>query len=270
MFPFPLSSACNSIADGYIDEIFAWIDAGLEALDICQKIGLCSSDSAKRAVRRPLQKAKVDATLCDISQEIVHYIAQLVFEGFVKEDIEALVAELCQALPAPLSAVCTGWIDGHIGEIIADIDGGVGPLAICGKMRMCSARDTPIGNALKPRRPLVRRPQGDALCGLCQQAIPSIEKEIGSIERAIGNDAIEANLHDLVSHLFSSLPYPLGAVCISTFDARIDDVIMWIGQQSDALHVCQKLGLCTSPRSITMRKVERPRAKPLTQRKTVK
>jgi saposin len=258
--PFPVSSLCNSFIDGYIDDIFAWIDAGITGLDICQKLGLCSSASKKRAVRRPVQKAKVGGEVCDMCQETVQYIEQLLVDGFVKQDIDVLVAELCRALPAPLSALYTSWIDGYVDEIIADIGADIDALDICGKLRLCSARHKPIRKALRPRRPILRRPPGDILCDLCQEAIAYIEK-------AILNDTVEVALDELVNEACSGLPYPLSAICISTLDAYIDDIIVWIEQEIDHLQICQSIGFCTTPTSIKMRKMQLARARPVARRK---
>jgi hypothetical protein len=87
-----------------------------------------------RSVAGPRAVAGRNGGFCDVSQQIVQYIEQLVVDSVAKTDIEALVGGLCVTLPPPLSAVYRSWIAGCIEEIAASLEASATAFDICGKI----------------------------------------------------------------------------------------------------------------------------------------
>jgi saposin len=148
-FPFPLGGICQAFADEFIDEIIKDVEAGMESFDICTKIGLCTSQdsrtviarrtvSLKNFVRRSLLKAKPAGVMCDICQDIIHAIEQLVLEGIAEEVIIDIADDICDLLPMPGRSFCISVVDREIETIIDWIVQGIDALDICGKLGFCS------------------------------------------------------------------------------------------------------------------------------------
>jgi hypothetical protein len=96
---------------------------------------------------------------------ITDYIVELVFEGFLQTQIEALLDDLCNFLPSPLNTFCVTFINENVEDIIASI---VDPVeadagAICAGIGLCSGHNG--------RRPVTGRSRFPAgACGACRAA----------------------------------------------------------------------------------------------------
>jgi saposin len=113
------------LADQYIDEIIQWIDEGITSLDICKTIGLCESTAGPQSVP------------CDICQEVVERVIQLLLEGKVEQEIINSLNELCDTYAGPYATVCKTFIDSTIDKIIKACEQGLNANEVCAKIGLC-------------------------------------------------------------------------------------------------------------------------------------
>jgi saposin len=244
----PLASLCTSYIDSYIDDIFAWIDQGLDSTTICSDIGLCSrppTKSVRRVSRTLVKKGMPQDIFCDLCEELIDYVRQLLIDGYAKEEIEALVNDLCNSLPSPLSSLCTSIADQYIDQIFDWIDQELDSATICGFIGLCSSgKSSAVQKSVRvpvkaARGNFVGRLPGDIFCDLCQDLISYIEE-------LVINGFIEEEIEALVLELCNGLPSPFNTFCTSLIDKEIENILNWIDQQIDSLNICGFIGLCST------------------------
>jgi saposin len=255
----PLAPLCTSFIDQYIDEIFDWIDQGLDENAICSLIGLCSSHGKKHSVKRArsVRIGKKDE-ICDLCKYGVDYVRQLLIDGYAKEEIEDLINEGCNQLPAPFSTLCVTYVDQFIDQIFDWIDQELDSDAICSLIGLCSAKSKPARRAMRSKGHLTAMPTG-IFCDACQEIIYYIEKLLID---GYAKEEIEA----LVADLCGDLPAPISAFCISVLDQQVDSIIAWIDSGIDALDICGLIGICDTtakklPKTAVKREALSPCAK---------
>jgi saposin len=165
--PSPFSSLCTTYVDQFLDQIFDWIEQEIDSATICSFLGLCSSKSkvSRRAVPAKAHFTTIPtAIFCDICQEIIINIEKLVVDGFTKEEIEVLVADLCNALPAPFSSLCITFLDQQVDQLIKWIDDGIDSLNICGFLGLCSPEHARVPKIVLKRENVSPCARNPALC----------------------------------------------------------------------------------------------------------
>jgi hypothetical protein len=144
---------------------------------------LINGDSPLSACARPFSTGDV---FCDFCVNITDYIVELVFEGFLQTQIEALLDDLCNFLPSPINTFCVTFINENVEAIIASIVDPVeaDAVAICGEIGLCGA-----GNG---RRARVR--VGARTCNACHEVAAWVR---GRIADGATDSEIEAELQRL-------------------------------------------------------------------------
>ena len=146
-FPSPYSTLCDSLVEQYIPMIIEWIEKGIEAADICTKIGLCQTQlRTKKAHLRTIQgkialpspRIYDNSIGCDMCTKVVQYIEQLMKDDKIEEEIAELVAQLCTNFPAPYSTLCSTLVESFIPIIMKLLESGVEYLDICTKIGLCT------------------------------------------------------------------------------------------------------------------------------------
>jgi hypothetical protein len=158
--PYPLGGLCEAFVDQDIDAIIEDVEAGIENFDICVRIGgLCTSKDARNTVgggrpRRPvslknfvkrslLREAKPSGFFCDLCQDFIHEIEQLLLEDIAEDVIIGIADGICDLLPMPERSFCISVVDREIEDIIDWIVQGIDALNICGNLGFCSAPRKP-------------------------------------------------------------------------------------------------------------------------------
>jgi hypothetical protein len=118
---------------------------------VCARIGVCAPGAApadpaprrplvlRNLVRRSRLSALPAAFFCDVCQDIVHAIEDLVLEGVAEDVIEAAADAICDLLPMPARSFCISVVDREIEDIINWIVQGIDALDICGNLGFCGA-----------------------------------------------------------------------------------------------------------------------------------
>jgi len=222
--PAPYGAVCDTLVETYIDQIVAWIDEEIEAVDICKKIELCT-DSVKK-IRIP-KGAKNDIT-CDTCTQLVQYVEALLQTETGKEEIIELCDQLCDKVPAPYGAICDSLVETYIDQIIEWIDQEIDSLEICVRLGICTG-------AKKARK----ASKNDMACDVCQQLVKYVEKLIES-------ETTKEEIIKLCEELCDKIPAPYGAICDTLVETYIEQIIEWVEQEVESLEICQRIGLCPS------------------------
>jgi hypothetical protein len=157
--------ASGLASDSVIDVVIELVESGFHKRQICKKVDLCArapnglvaksvTKARKFAGAGLLVKQAPDDVFCDICNDIVDYITELVLNGTIEPVIEELVTELCDVLPWPLSSWCYDFIDQYIQEIIELIEEGAED--ICSLIGICATPPRPNGIRVRPAKPKVQ------------------------------------------------------------------------------------------------------------------
>jgi saposin len=230
----PFAPLCTSYIDQYIDEIFAWIDQGLDENQICGMIGLCSAQGRKLARRAIGVRIGRRDEICDLCKSGIDYVRDLLVDGYAKEEIEELLNAACNELPAPFSSLCVTYVDQFIDQIFDWIDQELDSEAICSLIGLCSSQSPK--RAIRSQKHLTTIPAG-VFCDACQAIVQYIEK-------LVIDGFAEAEIEQLVADLCGDLPSPISGFCIAILDLEIENIIAWIDAGIEAFDICERLGIC--------------------------
>ena len=145
-FPSPYSSLCDALVESYVSQIIDWIEQGIESLDICTNIGLCTNSSkVLRKMPRKLfvskkiaiPKSADNGLACDMCTQVVSYIESLIATT-AQEEITNLVLQLCDTFPSPYSSICGVIADSSVSLIIEYLEQGIESFDICTSIGLCS------------------------------------------------------------------------------------------------------------------------------------
>lgn len=232
-FPAPYSSLCDAVVKQYVPIIIQWIESGLESVDICTKLGLCSIQGQKKARLPPSSFSKVGDS-CQTCTEIVNYVVKLLEDGTSEKVIATLVSVACSAIPFPFSTVCSTLVASFLPFIIHKIGEGVEALDICNMIGYC-------GVAAKVRVPKFSN-VGDA-CSVCTDVVDFVVQllEDGQTEEAVAN---------LVAQFCTGLTEPISSLCTNMVKSYLPLIIKEIGKGVESLHICSKIGICGSAKTM--------------------
>ncbi|OHS97638.1 hypothetical protein TRFO_09344 [Tritrichomonas foetus] len=96
-FPAPYSSLCDSLVEQYVPLIMQWIEEGLESLDVCSKIGLCSTQG-KKTVRLPKKYVPNTPEGCETCKRWFGWALEKL-EEITYEALWMLIFEECPKVP---------------------------------------------------------------------------------------------------------------------------------------------------------------------------
>lgn len=141
-FPESVSGMCTTVSAEFLPLIMEWLERGLEALDICNRIGLCT-DANVIVIRKTVVPVKVkESAGCTVCTSVVALIENFIKSSTVETKVEDFVKQYCEKLPSPLSSVCDSMVEKFIPTIINWIEQGIETLDICVKLGLCETEKT--------------------------------------------------------------------------------------------------------------------------------
>jgi saposin len=162
---------------------------------------------------------------CEVCKQIIDYIEQLLIAGFLESEIEALVDQLCEGLPAPLSSLCITFVNQNIEVIIQWINEGIDQLDICKQLGLCESA------------PQAKRQPRSLPCDICREVVTRV---IQLVLEGVAEEEIIAAANAFCDEYAG----PLAAYCKSFLDSSIDSIIKYCEQGLDPDAICVLLGLC--------------------------
>jgi len=139
----PLASECNSLVATYLPQMIAWVEKNENPTAFCTQIGLCTSQKKfkpKPIVReRRDESAEEQGAACQICQVVMGYVEQFVAQNNTIAEMETALDSFCNALPSPLSSMCTSLVNQYLPQMVAWIVKKEAPAAFCTQVGLCSS-----------------------------------------------------------------------------------------------------------------------------------
>lgn len=138
-FPASVSGMCTTVCAEFLPLIMDWLEKGLESLDICNRIGLCTNSNFI-VIKKTVAPLKVkESAGCTVCNSVVALVENLIQSSTVESKIEGLVKGYCETLSSPLSTLCDTVVDKFVPVIISLVEQGIESLHICVKLGLCEA-----------------------------------------------------------------------------------------------------------------------------------
>ncbi|KAK8834034.1 hypothetical protein M9Y10_021254 [Tritrichomonas musculus] len=267
-FPSPYDSLCDSICEQYVPAIMQYIEQGIEVLDICSSLGLCSTNKIKKANTKrkvygkmalPSPRIYDNSIGCDMCKKVIQYIEQLLKDEKVEEEIAQLVSSLCTNFPSPYDSLCKGIVELYIPQIIEYIEKDMEVLDICSTIGLCSPSQNK--KVVKKRvvygkmaLPSPRIYDNSIGCDMCK-------KVIQYIEQLLKDEKVEEEIAQLVSSLCTNFPSPYDSLCKGIVELYVPQIIEYIEKDMEVLDICSTIGLCSEE---IVSKIKKQRARTTT------
>lgn len=210
------ATLCETLVSQYVPQIMQWLDQGIEHLEICQKLHVCSSSSYKVK----------DTILCDLCTDLIAKIEEIIKDTKLEEDVEKLAKEYCDKLGTMYSALCEALVTQYVPQIIEWLDQGLEHAEICQKLHMCAATK------------VARQPENGLLCNYCVTIVQYIEK-------LMLDTKVESEVAKLVEKFCAAFPVFSG-VCDKIVEKYVPIIMQWLEQGLEHEEICKKLGFCTN------------------------
>jgi len=232
--PSIVQSICDNLVNNYIPLIINYLEQELEALDICTKLGLCSSSNA--AVRIPTFH---DVDTCELCKNVVMLIEDYLEEGKTEEEIEQFLNNnICPLFPDTYKAICTTIATTMIPQIIKYLADKFPPEDVCAKVGIC--------NAVARKAP--SQEDGFA-CVLCENVVRMIDDYLA-------DGKTQAEIEELIQKFCDKIKAPYGAICDSLVQQYIPKIINYLEQKFEPTKVCTLIKLCKESKQVVPRKVK--------------
>lgn len=192
-------------------------------------------------------KSKTD-NLCDLCNQCVQYVKDLVASASLEEEIKEFLDGYCDTLAWPTRDICKSLISSYLPSIIQMIEDDIDSLQICLKIGFCNETSKATKKAVR----IQDLKQEEPLCALCQQLVDIVDF-------LLKNETIEEEIEEIALSYCDDLGWPTKDICISTIKAYLPSFIQYCDDNIDPLKICQTFGFCNSttqikPRRYTIRK----------------
>jgi len=131
-FPSPYSTLCNSLVEQYVPVIMEWLEQGLEHIEICQKLGFCTTEQVLLA-RKPLSEA--NGVTCDVCKQFIQW-AEEKLEDITVPALWKLVSVECPKVPY-LKYVCALITEDNIKTLVDLLVSKATPEKACTFIKIC-------------------------------------------------------------------------------------------------------------------------------------
>ena len=221
-FGSPYDSLCKTVIDSYLPTILEWLEKDLEALDICTKIGLCSTTSSLRKISLP--KNYQNGIGCDMCTKVVQYIEQLLKDQTVESEIATLVERLCTTFGSPYDSLCKTVIDSYLPTILEWLEKDLEALDICTKIGLCTSQNLRVS-----------KHKSNSSCDVCKSWFQWAEDNLQNV-------TVDA-LWKLVSEECPKVPY-LKYFCQTINEQNIEAFVSLILSNLPPEQCCSWIKLC--------------------------
>jgi len=168
---------------------------------------------------------------CIFCQYFLHYVQQAITDPKTEAEIEKVVKEACNYLPASVEGQCREFVDTYGNAVIALLAQEMDPSQICPQIGLCPPAESVV--ALDPTHVVNDKPA----CPLCLLATQSI------IDKLKDNKTEEA-IKDALDKLCSELPKSLARDCQNFVDTYGEELLDMLIADFTPREICTYLKLC--------------------------
>jgi len=213
--------------------------SGVVTVPIGDKGGVVKAtdvESAQLPVDRMLPQTVVyinNKEGCIFCQYFLHYVQQAITDPKAEAEIEKVVKEACDYLPASVEGQCREFVDTYGNAVIALLAQEIDPSQICPQIGLCPPAESVV--ALDLTHVVNDKPT----CPLCLLATQSI---IDKLKDKKTEDAIKEELKTLCSEL----PKSVAGECLKFVEKYEDELVDMLVADFTPKEICTYLGLCDS------------------------
>jgi saposin len=134
VFPDTLQVQCRDFVDMYGKSILELLLQELEPSTICRALGLCPQKHEFNQINGEEE--------CAICKTIVIYMRSLLSKNATEQEIEKVLAKVCNFVPDTMKQDCSNFIQLYGGTLIKLLVSDVTPQEVCGILKLCQQRVT--------------------------------------------------------------------------------------------------------------------------------
>ncbi|XP_025095361.1 prosaposin-like isoform X1 [Pomacea canaliculata] len=225
-----LSGTYKILCLGLAPQLITVIAKGLDPLQACTSIKICSEEPA--AVDVTLPSDPQDGPLCEMCELLVQTIDTYLKDNKTEAAINATVYKVCNSLPDAIKSMCLSLAP----QLITAISQGLDPKQACTYLKVCTSVTT-INYQL-----LLKEIEAGPLCDLCELVIQTVDTYLK-------DNKTEAAINATVYKVCNSLPDPIKSTCLGF----APEVVAALAQGLDPQQACTYLKLCTSGRELLLK-----------------
>ncbi|GFN91862.1 proactivator polypeptide, partial [Plakobranchus ocellatus] len=228
--PGDLNAECERFVGIYSPQIIALIVSKMRADQICATLGLCPKDSRVDLKVQPKDDvSESNDELCDLCKYLVNYIDTYLQENKTKEQIEKLLEQFCDVMPAELSEMCDIFVKQYGPMLVELLVEGLDPKKACAAVDLC------LDQLVRTKD--VKNDKKTEICILCETVLQEVEDLLA---QNVTRNEIVAALQK-ICNLFSG---SIKDECSQAMAMYTDYVIDLIEKELPPELICQYLGIC--------------------------
>lgn len=247
--PAKYSDDCSDIVKQYAPAILDLIGQELDPLTVCTVLKLCTSESKKLVIQKPVEST-TECVLCEMIMKEVDTILQ---GSKVKEEIESALKSVCDRLSTgDLAKECSNFVMQYT-EILIDLLKSMPPKEVCSKLGLCTADKAPAKQQLHHVKLVsdkhnsvshLHSVDASVECVVCEYIMSEVDN---ILKENRSREAIE----NALKMVCSKLPATISQECTDFVNQYADLVINLLIQEGDPKTVCKALNLCSSKQKKT-------------------
>jgi saposin len=133
-FPDTVQSQCRDFIDTYGKTILELLLQELAPSVICKTLGLCSQKHEDIGISGEEE--------CAICKTVIIYVRSLLNKNATEDEIEKVLAKVCNFIPDSMKQECTNFIQLYGGTLIKLLVSDITPQEVCGILKLCQQRVT--------------------------------------------------------------------------------------------------------------------------------
>lgn len=247
-----ITDECISITEEYYQEIYQFLESGLDANKTCAMIGICKAERSYRPPSMPLLSGEAfpplynensinlreDGKMCIFCEYAMEFIHKEMAKNTVEDKIVEYARKSCKTLPRYVKQ-CEAVMDQFGDEIASLLYHGTDPRLVCPFAKLCPPNldlTTLEVNAVGEK----------PTCSFCLLALQEIKDVVQSNNT---RDNVEKALDRLCDHLSENLK----GQCVSFVKSHSADVIDMVLANFTPQEACVFLKLCNKEEPLRKR-----------------
>jgi saposin len=209
------------LIQSYLPELIQMLEQDASPATICATIGACNASVL--VVPPP---APESAGFCSVCELLFTYVESILSGNATEYEIEKVLDDVCNILPAALRSECESLIQSYLPELIELLLNKESPAGICDAIHACSNMTVAAAPA----------PQG-VFCVACEYAIQTLES-------FVSEQSTEQEIVVLVENVCQLAPANVQSICDDMIATYGPEVINLLISKATPDTVCTLAGAC--------------------------
>nr|XP_034314915.1 uncharacterized protein LOC105340758 isoform X1 [Crassostrea gigas] len=240
--PAKYSDDCSDFVKQYAPAILDLIGQELDPLTVCTVLKLCTSESKKLVIQKPVEST-TECVLCEMIMKEVDTILQ---GSKVKEEIESALKSVCDRLSTgDLAKECSNFVMQYT-EILIDLLKSMPPKEVCYKLGLCTADKAPAKQQLHHVKLVSEKHNSVSHLHSVDASVECVVCEyiMSEVDNILKENRSREAIENALKMVCSKLPSTISQECTDFVNQYADLVINLLIQEGDPKTVCKALNLC--------------------------